>query len=105
MRFVGLIPVVLSTLAGVAVSGDSGAAQPVDIFVVMADDAGLGDIGHYHRQRTGEQPLVPTIALDALAEAGMRFSDAHSSTALCSPARCSIMCGNHTYRSYAPWGV
>lgn len=80
------------------------AAQPNVVFV-MADDVGLGDIGYYHKQRTGEPAVVPTPHLDALAQAGMRFSDAHSSTALCSPSRYCAMSGNLCHRSYAPWGV
>lgn len=86
---------------------DAGAAEPrpTNIVFVMADDVGLGDIGYYHTERTGEPPLAPTPHLDALLQAGMRFSDAHSSTALCSPTRYCAMSGNLNYRSYAPWGV
>ncbi|TWT40633.1 sulfatase family protein [Botrimarina hoheduenensis] len=84
----------------------AGAAEPaMNIVLVMADDVGLGDIGLYHKERTGTEPLAPTPHLDALARAGMRFSDAHSTTALCSPTRYSVMSGNLTYRCYAPWGV
>lgn len=80
-------------------------AKPRNVVFIMADDVGLGDIGYYHRQRTGEQPIVETPHLDALAVAGKRFSDAHSSTALCSPSRYCAMSGNLCHRSYAPWGV
>ncbi|MEN1677973.1 MAG: arylsulfatase [Planctomycetota bacterium] len=83
----------------------SAAADQPNIVFVMADDVGLGDIGLYHRQRTGRDPVAPTPHLDALATAGMRFSDAHSSTALCSPTRYCVMSGNLNYRSYATWGV
>lgn len=81
-----------------------GAPQP-NIVLIMADDVGLGDIGAEHRRRTGTTPLAPTPTIDALAEQGMWFRDAHSPTALCSPSRYSVMSGNQTYRSYAPWGV
>lgn len=81
------------------------AASPPNIVFIMADDVGLGDIGFYHTQRTGKPPVAPTPNLDALARAGMRFSDAHSSTALCSPTRYCVMSGNLNHRSYAPWGV
>lgn len=86
-------------------AGAFAAAAPPNIVFIMADDVGLGDIGLYHRQRTGSEPLAPTPNLDALALAGMRFTDAHSSTALCSPTRYCAMSGALNHRSYAPWGV
>ena len=80
------------------------AAQP-NIVLIMADDLGLGDVGRHHLERTGKPPLAPTPAIDALADSGMWFSDAHSPTSLCSPSRYAVMTGNYNYRSYAPWGV
>jgi arylsulfatase A-like enzyme len=49
--------------------------------------------------------LVPTPAIDALAQDEHWFTDAHSATALCSPTVYCAMSGNMNYRSYAPWGV
>ncbi|QDT68680.1 Choline-sulfatase [Planctomycetes bacterium MalM25] len=94
----------LIALAGLLLASLAHAEKPNVVFI-MADDVGLGDIGHYHRQRTGKEPLAPTPNLDALAMSGMRFSDAHSSTALCSPTRYCAMTGNLCHRSYTPWGV
>ncbi|MGJ8639240.1 MAG: sulfatase family protein [Opitutaceae bacterium] len=79
--------------------------QKPNIVVVLADDLGLGDIGRQHLERTGSAPLAPTPTLDALADAGMWFTDAHSSAALCAPARYSLMTGNYNFRSYSPGGV
>jgi len=83
----------------------SGWAEKPNIVLIMADDLGLGDVGLHHVERTGKPPLAPTPAIDALSEAGMWFSDAHSPTSLCSPSRYAVMTGNYNYRSYAPWGV
>lgn len=80
------------------------AAQPNIVFI-MADDFGLGDVGRQYEERTGQAALAPTPTLDALANEGLWFSDAHSPTALCSPSRYAVMTGNYNYRSYAPWGV
>lgn len=79
-------------------------ARPNIVFI-MADDVGPGDIGFNHVQRTGTPPLAPSPTLDALAQSGLRFTDAHSPTALCSPTRYCVMTGNLNHRSYAPWGV
>lgn len=76
-----------------------------NIIVVMADDIGLGDIGFYHQQRTGQKPLIPTPNIDQLIQSGMRFSDAHSPASLCAPTRFSMLTGNFSYRNTRPWGV
>lgn len=70
----------------------------------MADDLGVGDVGFYHRQRTGSDPVIPTPNLDKLFEQGMRFDRAHAET-LCAPSRYTVMTGNYTFRCHLPWGV
>ncbi|MEX0320897.1 MAG: arylsulfatase [Puniceicoccaceae bacterium] len=81
------------------------ASNKPNIVFIMADDLGLGDISHYWENLESSKALVKTPSMDALAEAGMWFTDAHSPTALCSPTRYCVMSGNYNYRSYAPWGV
>lgn len=78
--------------------------QPNIVFI-MADDFGPGDISRQHQERSGQAALAATPTLDALANEGLWFSDAHSPTSLCSPSRYAVMTGNYNYRSYAPWGV
>ena len=80
------------------------AAAP-NVVVVMADDIGLGDIGFYHRERTGRAPVVATPNIDALIHAGIRFSDAHSPASLCAPTRFSMLTGNYSFRIARPFGV
>ncbi|MDG1241372.1 MAG: arylsulfatase [Opitutae bacterium] len=76
-----------------------------NVVVILADDLGLGDIGRHHLERTGNAPLAPTPAIDALWNEGMWFTDAHSPAALCAPSRYSVMTGNYNFRSYKPGGV
>ena len=82
-------------------------AQPKpNIVLIMADDIGLGDIGYYHKQRTGKNPVVPTPNIDRLVKEGMRFSDAHSPAPLCAPTRFSMLTGNFCYRNPVnDWGI
>ncbi|MGJ8640983.1 MAG: sulfatase family protein [Opitutaceae bacterium] len=80
------------------------AAKP-NIIVILADDVGSGDISFYRKQFMSGKPVIETKAIDSLAEGGMWFTDAHSSTALCAPTRYAIMSGKNNYRSFAPWGV
>jgi arylsulfatase A-like enzyme len=80
-------------------------AEKPNIVVIMADDVGLGDIGHHVRTFMQKEPLYETPAIDSLARDGLWFTDGHSATALCSPTRYCVMSGNSNYRSRAPWGV
>jgi arylsulfatase A-like enzyme len=76
-----------------------------NIVLVMADDIGPGDIGFYHRQRTGKPEVIPTPNLDRLIAEGIRFDDAHSAASLCAPSRFGMLTGSYSYRNYKPYGV
>ncbi|MEH0152695.1 arylsulfatase [Limibacter armeniacum] len=84
--------------------GFTAIGQTPNVVVVLADDIGLGDIAQYRRVHS-QNIQVETPELDKLMTQGIAFSDAHSPTALCAPSRYSIMTGNNSYHSYAPWGV
>ena len=43
--------------------------------------------------------IVPTPALDRLAAEGMRFTDAHSSSSVCTPTRYGLLTGRYNWRS------
>lgn len=70
-----------------------------NIVFVMADDMGYGDPGCYGATK------IMTPAIDKLASEGMRFTDAHSSSAVCSPSRYSVMTGRYAWRSRLKNGV
>ena len=76
-----------------------------NVVFILADDIGQGDVGFYHKERTGKEPVIPTPNLERLIASGIRFNDAHTVSALCSPTRYSVMTGNYTFRCYKPWGV
>lgn len=54
-----------------------------NIVIIYADDLGYGDLGVYNPERG----KIPTPHMDRLAAEGMRFTDAHSSSAVCTPSR------------------
>lgn len=62
------------------------AAENPNILFILADDLGYGDVGCYN-----PESRVPTPNLDRLAAEGMRFTDAHSPSTVCTPTRYSIM--------------
>ncbi|HEY8397528.1 MAG TPA: arylsulfatase [Flavihumibacter sp.] len=66
-----------------------------NIIILYADDLGYGDVGVYG------SPLVQTPRLDQLAEKGLRFTDAHSPAATCTPSRVSLLTGRYAFRNDA----
>ena len=71
------------------------AASKPNIVVIYADDLGYGDIQCYNPKRG----KIPTPHVDKLASQGMRFTDAHSSSGVCSPSRYTILTGRYHWRS------
>ena len=74
-----------------------------NIVIILADDLGYGDVAHLN-----SQSQIPTPNLDALAQAGMAFLDAHTPSSVCTrrATACSlaVMRGGHDSRgeSVAP---
>jgi arylsulfatase A-like enzyme len=69
-----------------------GATERPNIVLILSDDVGYGDLGCYGATR------VRTPNLDRLAAQGVRFTDAHSSSATCTPSRYAIMTGEYPWR-------
>ena len=71
-----------------------------NIVYILADDLGYGDVGVYNKEAK-----VNTPNIDALAKQGMRFTDAHTTSSVCTPSRYSILTGRYPWRSRLPVGV
>ena len=71
-----------------------------NIIYVLADDLGYGDIASFN-----PNGKIKTPNLDLLAAEGMRFTDAHSSSAVCTPTRYGILTGRYNWRSGLKSGV
>lgn len=67
-------------------------ASKPNIVLIYADDVGYGDLSCYGATR------VKTPNLDRLAAEGIRFTDAHSSAATCTPSRYSLLTGEYAFR-------
>ncbi|MFY0654020.1 MAG: arylsulfatase [Cyclobacteriaceae bacterium] len=65
-----------------------------NIVFILADDLGYGDIRSYNAESK-----IPTPNLDKLASQGMRFTDAHSPSTVCTPTRYSILTGRMEFRT------
>lgn len=64
-----------------------------NIIFLFADDLGWGDLSCYGR------PDYRTRNLDRLASEGVRFTDAYSASAVCTPTRCAFITGRYPGRS------
>ena len=71
-----------------------------NIIYILADDLGYGDIGAFN-----PDCRIPTPNIDRLAAEGMTFTDAHSSSAVCTPSRYSILTGRYCWRTSLKHGV
>lgn len=86
-----LAPLGFFILAFGAHAAGGPSARPNIIFV-LADDVGYGDFGCYGATK------VKTPNIDRLAEEGLRFTDAHSPSAVCTPTRYAFMTGEYAWR-------
>lgn len=86
-----LIQIVATTiiLSGALVS----AGAPPNIVVIYADDMGYGDLACQN-----PDAKLTTPNLDQLAREGMRFTDGHSSSGICSPSRFALLTGQYHWR-------
>ena len=71
-----------------------------NIIIILADDLGYGDMSCLNKNSK-----IQTPNLDKIAESGMIFTDAHSSAAVCSPSRYSLLTGRYNWRSGLKSGV
>ncbi len=86
-------------LAALALVVQTIAARP-NIVVILADDLGWGDLRCHN-----PDSKIPTPHLDRLASEGIRFLDAHSSSAVCTPTRYSLLTGRYGWRTRLKSGV
>jgi arylsulfatase A len=77
------------------------AAKKPNIVVILADDLGYGDVQSYNPQRG----KIPTPNIDRLAAQGMRFTDGHSSSGVCSPSRYALLTGRYHWRTRLQSGI
>ena len=71
-----------------------------NIVFILADDLGYGDPQCYN-----PDSKVPTPNIDRLAAEGMRFTDAHTPSSVCTPTRYALLTGRYTWRTRLKRGV
>jgi arylsulfatase A len=71
-----------------------------NIIYILADDMGYGDMGC-----NNPESKIPTPNLDDLAAKGMRFTDAHAASSLCTPSRYNVLTGRYSWRTRLKRGI
>jgi arylsulfatase A-like enzyme len=96
-----LAPPIALLMAAVLSPGGAGAAdRSPNVVVILADDLGYGDPGCYNKDSK-----IPTRNIDRLAAQGMRFTDAHTPSGVCTPTRYGLLTGRYCWRTRLPRGV
>ena len=65
--------------------------KPVNVIIILADDLGCGDMSLY-------DGWIETPRIDQMAKEGVRFTDFHSNSSVCSPSRAALMTGRYQQR-------
>ena len=71
-----------------------------NIVYILADDMGVGDVGAYNKDCK-----FPTPYLDQMALEGIKFTDTHTNSSVCTPTRYGILTGRYAWRTSLKRGV
>jgi arylsulfatase A-like enzyme len=99
VRVLAGIALALTLVLAGGCTGDASRTQP-NVVVILADDLGYGDVGAYN-----PDARIPTPHMDRLAEEGIRLTDAHSPSAVCTPTRYGLLTGRYAWRTRLKSGV
>lgn len=75
-------------------------ASGPNVVVLLCDDLGYGDVSSFN-----PAGKIATPHMDRLAKEGVTFTDAHSSSSVCTPTRYALLTGRYNWRSRLQSGV
>jgi arylsulfatase A len=78
----------------------STAQSKPNIIYILTDDLGYGDVSSFN-----EKSKIHTPNIDKLAAEGMKFTDAHTSSSVCTPSRYGILTGRYNWRTRLKEGL
>lgn len=87
-------------VCAVSAAGAQDLPDPIkpNVVIILADDLGYADVSCYGGK-------IQTPHVDRLAAEGMRFTDAHSTSSVCTPTRYSLLTGRYNWRTKLQRGV
>lgn len=92
MRKIFFVLLALMTLSA-CVNKSVDLSRP-NIIYILADDLGYGDVSRFN-----PQGKIKTPNLDQLASEGLIFTDAHTTSSVCTPTRYGILTGRYNWRT------
>jgi arylsulfatase A-like enzyme len=95
-----LVLVVACYLGAACNSKEPEAVSPPNVIFILADDLGYGDISAFN-----PDGKIHTPNIDLIAHQGMRFTDAHTTSSVCTPTRYGILTGRYNWRTRLKSGV
>lgn len=81
-------------------SASAGAADKPNIVVILCDDLGYGDV-----KANNPAGKIATPHIDRIAREGVRFTDAHTPSSVCTPTRYGLLTGRYNWRTKLQSGV
>jgi arylsulfatase A-like enzyme len=91
IKGLGMLAAAVST-QGTGRGAARGRVGKPNIVIILSDDVGYGDLSCYGATH------VHTPRIDSLATEGLRFTDAHSDSATCTPSRYAMLTGTYAWR-------
>ncbi len=82
--FLAILALVSSTVA-------AGRPDRPNVIIILADDLGCGDMSLY-------DGWIKTPRIDRMAREGVKFTDFHSNSSVCSPTRAALLTGRYQQR-------
>ncbi|MEQ1858745.1 MAG: arylsulfatase [Chthoniobacteraceae bacterium] len=76
------------------------AADKPNVIVILCDDLGYGDV-----KANNPDCKIATPHMDRLAREGVRFTDAHTPSSVCTPTRYGLLTGRYNWRTKLQSGV
>ena len=89
------VALALLAVPGLGSGADAAAGdRPPNIVFLLADDLGYGDVRCYN-----PHSKIPTPNIDRLAAEGIRLTDAHTPSGVCTPTRYGVLTGRYCWRT------
>ena len=84
--------IIYNVLALISFNFSAFSQQRPNVVFIYADDLGYGDVSSYGATK------IHTPNIDRLAKEGTRFTNAHTTSATCTPSRFSLLTGEYAWR-------
>jgi len=93
-------PFLAGLVLGLAAASPAFAAERPNVVVILCDDLGYGDV-----KANNPAGRIVTPHMDRIAREGVRFTDAHTPSSVCTPTRYGLMTGRYPWRTRLQRGV